>query len=452
LLFFGYAPGSSGLTRIERAWAAPGHANVNHVITDDLDVLNQLAGQLGRPLEEIIAMLGINTHVTPADGPFQNVAGVDPNFRMPQVWKSALGIDYEIPTNFPLSVTVEGTFSNFINDIKIENWSQRTRESDQWERFAGPDNRLRFPTVASGNLRYAGVPAEALMLVNTSEGWGYTFNVTLRAEPVRNLNLMAAFTRTEMREVSGMPGSQVGATWSNVTAIDGPNLAEASRSSFVFPSQLIGFASWTTPAYANSSFFSMNTTFGLFYRGRSTTSTSFVFTNDLNGDGIPRDLIWIPETRDCLRFTSEEDRDAFWNFVQNNRYLSRNKGSYAQPYAARAPWVHTFDFRLVQDFNFRTANRTHRLQLNIDIFNVGNMLNSEWGIGYMLNPAISSTGGAGVLTVAPQGTWADPNTPEFSMRRYSAAAGGDFVTETFQRNLTSFAQLWRMQVGLRYTF
>ena len=48
---------------------------------------------------------------------------------------------------------------------------------------------------------------DACVLVNTNKGYGYTFNVTINAEPVNNFDLMLAYTRTEMKELSGMPGS-----------------------------------------------------------------------------------------------------------------------------------------------------------------------------------------------------------------------------------------------------
>jgi len=32
-------------------------------------------------------------------------------------------------------------------------------------------------------------------------------NITVTAEPIHNLNLMAAYTYTESREITGMPGS-----------------------------------------------------------------------------------------------------------------------------------------------------------------------------------------------------------------------------------------------------
>jgi hypothetical protein len=255
---------------------------------------------------------------------------------------------------------------------------------------------------------------------------------------------MVAYTQTEMKEVSEMPGSQALQTWQNVTSVNGPNFAEASRGSFVVPSQLIGFASWTVPSLNG------NTTFSLYYRGRSTTGTSFVFHNDFNGDGVNRDLIWIPKTRDCLKFVDNAHRDAFWNFVNNDRYLSKNKGSYAEPFAARAPWTHTFDFRVVRQFHINAGSRTHRLELSADIFNVGNLINSKWGVGYRQIDAISSTGGAGVLDFLAADQGAD-NVPVFRMRTDASTESG-FVEKAFERNLSSWAMLWRMQIGVRYTF
>jgi len=443
MLFLANMAGGSGLTRIDRGFARTGFTTnaAQGVIGDS--VLGQLAGvRLDTPFEEILALLGINPNVTPETGSVGPTVGIDPNFKMPQVWKTSLGFDYEIPTRFPFSATVEGTFTRLINDIMMEDWGMRTRESDTWARFEGPDDRIIYPA----DRRYPGAPTSAVVLVNTNQGYGFTFNVTLRAEPIRNFNLMLAYTRTEMREISDMPGNQALQTWQNITSVNGPNLAEASRSAFVIPSQLVGFASWTTPTYLNRGFFNTSTTFGLFYRGRSLTNASFVFTNDFTGVGLNRDLIWIPETRDCLRFVSDADRDAFWNFVNRDPYLRRNKGSYAEPFAARAPWTHIFDFRITQDLNFRAGNRTHRLQLYFDIFNVGNLLNSEWGLTYRTTPA-----GAGILTFEGMYTQEDGTVtrrPVFSMRR---DGNGNFVRETFERNI-DWSQLWRMQIGLRYRF
>ena len=36
------------------------------------------------------------------------IVGVDPNFKMPQIWKTSLALDLQLPTSFPLSMTLHG--------------------------------------------------------------------------------------------------------------------------------------------------------------------------------------------------------------------------------------------------------------------------------------------------------------------------------------------------------
>lgn len=74
--------------------------------------------------------------------------------------------------------------------------------------FNGADNRLIYPsdyTYVSGK--------NAVVLTNTSKGHGYTANVTVNAQPVEDLNMMLAYTHTESKEISGLPGSDPVSTW-----------------------------------------------------------------------------------------------------------------------------------------------------------------------------------------------------------------------------------------------
>jgi hypothetical protein len=81
-----------------------------------------------------------------------------------------------------------------------------------WQRFNGPDDRYIYP--ASSNLSYNS--RNAYVLANNSEGWGATGNITVTAEPVPDLNLMAAYTVTESKEVSGMPGSNAASAYNGL--------------------------------------------------------------------------------------------------------------------------------------------------------------------------------------------------------------------------------------------
>jgi hypothetical protein len=81
---------------------------------------------------------------------------------------------------------------------------------------------------------------------------------------VENLNLMFAYTYTESKEISGMPGSNAASAYNGLIQIQWPASAnDVQRSQFVVPSKAIASASYRIP-YANDH---MATTVNLFYSG-----------------------------------------------------------------------------------------------------------------------------------------------------------------------------------------
>ena len=147
------------------------------------------------------------------------------------------------------------------------------------EYFAGADNRMIYApdyTYVKGK--------NAVLLDNTSKGYGYTFNLTANMQPVDMLNLMLAYTHTESKEVSGMPGNDPVSTWQGLITVDGPNFGTVQRSRYVIPDRLIGSATWTIPFEYKG--LARNTNISIFYTGYSATGNSFCYTNDMNGDGI----------------------------------------------------------------------------------------------------------------------------------------------------------------------
>ncbi len=98
---------------------------------------------------------------------------------MPQVWKSSLAVDYEIPVSFPMSVTVEGIYTNNINGVMLKNYDLK-QPDNSWQRFSGSDDRYIYP--ACSDISYNS--KNAYVLTNNSEGWGAIGNITVNAEPV----------------------------------------------------------------------------------------------------------------------------------------------------------------------------------------------------------------------------------------------------------------------------
>ena len=66
----------------------------------------------------------------------------------------------------------------------LDNYAVKNPDAT-WTTFAGPDNRYIFPT---GGYLYNATVKDACVLANTNKGYGYTLNLTLNAEPVKNLD------------------------------------------------------------------------------------------------------------------------------------------------------------------------------------------------------------------------------------------------------------------------
>ncbi|OFY63264.1 MAG: TonB-dependent receptor, partial [Bacteroidetes bacterium RBG_13_43_22] len=429
LVFFTNMPSNAGMNQI--LMKIQTRFNASGGVTSRDSRLDLLSGGLITDPNEMIETLGFQTVVTPEDGSVpSSIAGVDPDFRMPQVWKNSFALDYKVPVSFPFSVTAEGMFTKNINAVMLDNYAVKDPDAT-WATFEGPDNRYIFPT----NYLFNTV-RDACVLVNTNEGYGYTLNLTVNAEPVKNLDIMAAYTKTEMKEISGMPGSNANSAWVGLLTVNGPNNATVQRSQYVVPNKVIASVSYRIP-YLNDH---MASTFSLFLSGYSAYGNSFRYSNDMNGDGVTNDLIYIPKERGEITFATPADEDAFFAFMEQDKYLNKHMGEYAEAYAARAPWVNRLDFRFVQDFSVKAGSTRNTLQLSVDLLNVGNLLNSKWGV--YKNMAVSNNGA--ILRYAARDA---NNVPSFSMVQVSGA----YPTETYSDYL-NISQCWMLQIGLRYIF
>ena len=423
LVFFTNMPSNSGMIQ-NIATAVTKYKN--GVATSIDSRLANFAGDIVTDRNEFISRLGVPTTITPEDGVVpSSIAGIDHDFKMPQVWKTSLGIDMQIPMSFPLSLTAEATYTKKINDVMLVNYNIIDNDGS-WEKLKGADNRYLYPSSFN---HYSDIN-DACVLTNTHKGHGWTFNLTANAEPIENLNIMAAYTHTVMKEVSGMPGSNASSAWSGLYTIDGPNYATVQNSQYVIPDRIIASVSYTWKDHDH---------FSLFYQGYSPSGYSFFYKGDLNGDGIQNDLMYIPANDSEINFTNESDRELFWNFVNQDSYLSSHKGEYAEAYSARAPFVHRFDFRWAHDFTFKIGSTAHRLQLSADVENIGNLFNSKWGVEKNMANCFNGQ----FLKVDK----VENGTPYFSMVKSNGVA----ATETWSFN-KNYDQCWKLQIGLKYYF
>ena len=173
-----------------------------------------------------------------------------------------------------------------------------------------------------------------------------------------------------------------------------------------------------------------------------------MYDGDMNQDGVNRDLIYIPKSKEELTFVEKngvsaaEQAEAFWNFMNQDSYLKKHKGEYAEAYSARYPWVNQVDLKLVQDFHVKAGKTINTLQVSLDFFNIGNLLKSTWGVTQI--PVNSGR------LLKYEGVTAD-NVPTYSLYMPTVDGKKTFPKETFSYQKNS-ANCWQIQIGVRYIF
>ncbi len=432
LVFFTNMPTNSGM--VQGSYAATTTYNADGSVNSLNPALAGLSGPMMTDVNEMIDRLNLPNTIRPEDGELpRDINGIDPNFKMPQVWKSSLAFDYQIPVDFPLSVTLEGIYTKNMNGVMLENYNLKTPDAT-WDRFSGSDDRFIYP--GSSDLTYG--HRNAYVLTNTSKGWGAIGNITLNAEPVEDLRLMLAYTYTESQEITGMPGSNAGSAYGGLVGVNGPLMPELQRSQYVVPSRIIGSAGYRLP-WSND-FAKSATLINVFYSGSSSNGYSYTYSNDMNGDGLASDLIYIPKNRGDIQFKTPADEDAFFNFMEQDKYLKNNKGKYAEANGVRSPWVHSFDLRLTREYYINVGETKNTLQFSLDFLNVGNIINSKWGVSKNANVANRGQ------ILRYEGKDAN-NVPSYSF----AKVKGDYPVNSFDYNYY-YGETWKLQVGARYSF
>ncbi len=361
--------------------------------------------------------------ISPEDGvkPSQ-INGIDPNFRMPQIWKTSIALDYNFRTSFPFSITGEYIFNKTINGVRLLNWN--IKENAGFTQLNGPDRRHIYPQ------EYRYTDTDAFVLTNTNKGYGWTANVMLNMSPMKNLHIMASYTHTVMKQITGMPGSNAESAYLYIPTVEGANFAGLSNSQYVTPDRVFASISYQDNSKNH---------FALFYQAyRGGSNYTYMYNGDFNGDNIAYDVMYIPKDDTEILFASQSDRERYWAFADQDAYLTKNKGKYAEAYSVYSPWVHRFDFRYSRDFVVNIGKSRNTFQLNFDLMNIGNLFNSKWGVHQILSTEAMSGRILQLDSINEQGV------PVFKTRVQEGAKTWDYSH--------SMGQCWSLQVGIRYLF
>ena len=368
-----------------------------------------------------------------------SLAQVAKNFKFPQIWRSNLAFDVKLPGD--MVFTGEAIYSKDINAITQVNLNEAAPTGT----MTGSDIRPYWTNSTVAKV----VPSvsNAMELSNTKEGFQYSLTAQLTKNFRNGFSGMFAYTYTMAKDVTSNPGSSAYSAFSSNTAVGSLNDPGLSYSYFATPSKLVGEVSYRIE-YAKM----FATTFSLVYQGYQQGRWSYTYSNDLNGDGISSDLMYVPSSATDINFvaasgmTAAEQQDAFWAYVQKNKYLKSHEGKYTARFGEVKPWINLFDAKILQDVfsNFGTDHK-YTLQISIDMLNIGNLLNNKWGT-FTYNP-LASYDNVRPLTVVTRGT--STTAPVYKL---NATSLDDFTSKTTLSKDISTASTWGCLLGIRLIF
>lgn len=386
-----------------------------------------------------------NFHLNRGDVLLPTVAGTtapgnlvlsDPNFKFPVLFRTNFAIDQSLGKGWLL--TVEGILGKDINAVVMRNANQKAPNST----LTGPDTRPRYLAAADRRLNSA-VTGSAVILENTDKGNQYNFTVQLSKSFTKGFYGSIAYTYSSATDVTSNPGSTANSVWNGNATIGTQNSLELYNSRDALPHRIVG-----TVSYRVEFFKKLASTFTLFWDGSHQGRFTYVSGGDLNNDGnsaaellfVPKkatDISFVNATYAGVTYTPAQQAEAFDAYINQDKYLSKRRGQYAERFGALLPWYNRLDFKFTQDISTKIGNNKNTLQLSADILNFSNMINRNWGNRDQINQSQ-------VLSFVSTST---TGVPSYRLNSFNNL----LVNQTFRKNIST-ASTWSMQVGVRYIF
>ncbi|KAF0148590.1 MAG: hypothetical protein FD143_2858 [Ignavibacteria bacterium] len=352
------------------------------------------------------------------------------NFKWPQAWTTNLAVDHTLP--WDVLGTLEFIYSKDLNAIYVRdaNLSKATRTL--------PDGR---PFYGKGPLNTS--IGGAYVIDNSSEGYNYSITAQLRKNFESGLSTSLAYTYLDARNL--LKSTEIALDlYGNTPTSGNPNKPLLGYSEFGNRNRIIATATYKhewTENWATSIGLFLEIAEGNRFAGAGGNRYSYIYSGDLNGDGSgSNDLIYIPRNQSEILFEgTTSEINAQWNalnaFIEQDDYLKNNRGKIAERFGGINPWFGNIDFRLLQDYSFLVGNKKQTIQLSIDILNVANLFNSDWGVRQVATT--SATSPLQFVKFNTQGS------PVFKFNTN--------LKKTFQDDPGIFSR-WQMQIGVRYMF
>ncbi|MBS1776196.1 MAG: TonB-dependent receptor [Bacteroidetes bacterium] len=378
---------------------------------------------------------------------------VDNNLHLPTVWRSNIAADIKWADGWKL--TLDAMYTKTIYDVKFQQINKR----DSFFNYQSGPTQTPVYQGSSMSSRYSNI----YLLSNTSEGYRYNFTAQLSKSTSNiafgnkqfSLYNSLAYTYGLSKDVANGIRNSFQSNYEVNPAIS-PENPQLAYSNFDLRHRIVSVHSinlkWNEHHNSNLAFF---------YSGQSGSPYSVIYSSSPNAfnNSSNATLAYIPANANDIKLSDVKDangnitysvaqqRADMETFIEGNSYLSQHRGQYAERNALRTPWNHNLDLKLMHTWNFNVSKtRTNSLQLSLDIFNVLNLMNNNWGKQYFVSnvsnycvPLFKAVNDQNGKTPSSQGY-----APTYQFQK--PTNNGQYYT------VDPISSRWQMQVGIKYSF
>ncbi len=391
----------------------------------------------------------LNAHGGASSTTTHEVDIVDNNFKLPTIWRSNIAMDIRFGRGYKL--TLDAMYTKSLYDVKF----QQINIKDSVKYYSTGPTQTPVYLAGKDNAAFSNV----YLLTNTKDGYRYnlTAQISKTTNNVRvgthylNWNWNLAYTYGVSKDVSNGIRNSFSSNFELNPAIVSSN-AQLAYSNFDLRNRIVA----TTTVGFNWS--EANTTsVSFFYSGQSGNPYTYVYSNGSSAFNnaatvslpfIPADASGITfadkkNSTGVVTYSAQQQADDFNNYVSGDKYLSSRKGQYAERNGAHTPWNHEVDMKLMHEFKFKGKQS---LQISLDIFNVMNLLNNNWGHVYFVTNTNNYT--VNLLTFVNDATGAKPGTAAYSptFNFNATPSTGHYYT------VDPISSRWQGQLGVKYNF
>ena len=308
-----------------------------------------------------------------------SLALTDPQFKFPQIFRNNISVTGRLPLD--IVANIEFIYDKEINGITNINVNLPAANST----FKGPDNRARY---TAGSRIHSKI-SNAIVLKNSKEGYSRNFAFTLE-KSINNLYFWkAGYSFGQTKNLMDI-GTVAYSTWSYNPHNSDPNNPQPGISIYSPGHRYFGALSMKIKSFRFGP-----TMLSLFFDSYTGGRQSYVISGDLNGDGAnSNDLIYVPKNQSEMDFaeytsgnrtyTVAEQKVAWDNYINKDKYLSKRRGMYAERNGVALPMISRLDLSLSQQIKLPLFGKENKITARVDILNLTNLINRSWGVSKTL--------------------------------------------------------------------